>query len=792
MDKNLKILEFNKIIEILAKYAISSAGKEKILSIRPMTNINKIQHALRETSETVRIILEKGKIPIEGINDIRPFINKAKIGSILSPGELLKIAQVLKVSEDVKKYIKEERSQDSPYTLVSNIIDQLIVLPGLTKDIYSVIISEDEISDNASTELYRIRKQIIHKNNAIRDKLNKMIHSTHYQKYLQEAIVTLRGERFVIPVKQEYRSNVPGLIHDQSASKATLFIEPMSIVEMNNDLKTLKNSENHEIERILIEFTNVIANNYSTIDNNMKLLTKLDVIFAKGYYSLDLGGSEPRLNEKGLIVLKQARHPLIPKDIVVASDIYLGKDFSSLLITGPNTGGKTITLKTIGLLCLMAQSGLHIPVKDNSEIGVFNKVFADIGDEQSIEQSLSTFSSHMTNIVEILREVDEKSLVLFDELGAGTDPTEGAALAMAILDYLHKSNVRTVATTHYSELKEYALSTEGIENASVEFDVETLKPTYVLLIGIPGKSNAFEISKRLGLEYKIINSAKEYISQENIRFEDVLLDIENKRKQIEVDEINAKRDRIETKILRKKLEEQEAELEEKKNIIINQSKEEALNIIKDAKKQSELIIKGIKRLEKEQNFNNKNKIIEEAKKKLREFENNIEEELYKSSIPRVSYTSPEDLKSGDPIYITTLNQKGFVLTSPDEKDEVQVQVGIMKINVHISNITRLQETKEEKKNPQKNNRSIKNKSMNVSPQLDLRGKMTEEAIIITDKYLDDAYLANLNTVTIIHGKGTGALRKSIHELLKNHIHVKEYRIGRYNEGGDGATIVSIK
>lgn len=790
MNQTLKILEFNKVVKILSEYAISAIGKEKSLSIKPMIHAEKIQHALYETSEAVKIILEKGKIPLDGLTDIRLFIKKAAIGSVLSLGELLKVAQVLKVGERVKSYMKEERNQDNSYVLINNVTNKLVELPGLTKEIYSVIVSEEEISDHASPELYKIRRQITQKNKAIRDKLNKMIHSSYYQNFLQETIVTLRGERFVVPVKQEYRNNIPGLVHDQSSSKATLFIEPMSIVEMNNDLKTLKTNEKQEMERILMEFTNIIGNNATTINNNIELLIQLDLIFAKGSYSLDINGSEPILNEKGYIQFNQARHPLIPKDTVVASDICLGKDFNSLLITGPNTGGKTITLKTIGLLCLMAQSGLHIPVKDGSEIGVFDKIFADIGDEQSIEQSLSTFSSHMTNIVEILKKADKNSLVLFDELGAGTDPTEGAALAMAILDYLHKKKVKTVATTHYSELKEYALSTEGIENASVEFDIETLKPTYVLLIGIPGKSNAFEISKRLGLQEEVINSAKGYISQENIRFEDVLLDIENKRKQIEEDETNAKKDKIEIQKTKNKIKEEEVKLEEYKEKMIRKSKEEALNIIKDTKKQSDELIKELKALKEERNQNTTNKTIEETKKKLRSYENSIKEELYKSSIPRKSHTSPKDLKQGESVHITTLNQNGFVLSAPDEKNEAQVQVGIMKVNVHVSNITRLQA--EEGKHQQKTNISIKNRTMNISPTLDLRGKMTEEAIFITDKYLDDVYVSNLNIATIIHGKGTGALRKSIHVLLKNHIHVQEFRIGRHNEGGEGVTIVAIK
>lgn len=790
-EKTLKVLEYFKIIDILSEHASSSLGKERILALRPITKITKMQEALQETSETIKIILQKGRIPLGGLNDIRPFLKKAKIGSILSPGELLKIAQVLKTSEEVKSYIKEERNLESPYPITSDIINEIIELPGLTKDIFQAVISEEELSDSASPELYRIRRQMHQRNHAIRDKLNQMIHSTHYQKYLQEAIVTLRGDRYVIPVKQEYRGNIPGLIHDQSSSGATLFIEPMSVVEMNNDLKTLRTKEKQEIERILITFTNIIENNYEIIKYNLEALAQLDVMFAKGYYSIDIKGSEPKINQEGRITFKKARHPLIPEDEVVASDIFLGQSFNTLVITGPNTGGKTVTLKTIGLLCLMAQSGLHIPVKDGSEVAVFEKIFADIGDEQSIEQSLSTFSSHMTNIVEILKNVDRNSLVLFDELGAGTDPTEGAALAMAILDFLYKKDIRTVATTHYSELKEYAISTPEIENASVEFNVETLKPTYVLRIGIPGKSNAFEISKRLGIDDHIIDDAKEYISQESIRFEDVLLDIENKRKQIEQEKLDTKKERIEAETLRKDTQQREAKLKEQKEKILLNAKEEALKIIEEARKESEEIISELRRLQKEQAIFNHNRKLEESRKRLRNFEKDIEGDIAKTTIPRTSYTAPKDLKPGDEVLITTLNQKGYVLSPPDEKKEVQVQAGIMKINVHLSNLTKVQE-KQSKKIMQKSVQSAKNKSKYISAQLDIRGKTSEEAIMITDKYLDDAYLANLNVVTIIHGKGTGALRESIHTLLKKHVHVKKYRLGAYNEGGQGATIVTIK
>lgn len=789
--KTLKALEYFKILHIVSKYASSSLGKKKILSIRPMTNIQSIQQELQQTSEATKIILEKGNIPLEGFQDIYPFLKKAKIGSLLSPGELLKIAQVLKICEQVKTYMKKGRNQRNIYPIIDHIVEEIIELPELRKSIFNAILSEEELSDTASSELYRIRKQIHQKNEAIREKLNQMIHSAHYQKYLQEPIVTIRQDRYVIPVKQEYRSSIPGLIHDQSSTGATLFVEPMSIVEMNNDLKTLKNNEKQEVEKILSEFTKAIENNYEIISENLKLLTQVDVIFAKGYYSIQIKGIEPRVNQEGIINFKQARHPLISEKDVVASDIFLGKEFNTLVITGPNTGGKTVTLKTIGLLCLMVQSGFHIPVKEDSEVAIFQHIFADIGDEQSIEQSLSTFSSHMTNIVEILKNLDSNSLVLFDELGAGTDPIEGAALAMAILDNLYKRNIRTVATTHYSELKEYAIINSGVENASVEFDIETLRPTYKLRIGIPGKSNAFEISKRLGLDAKIIHAAKQYLSQESIRFEDVLLDIEHKKKQIEEEEWNAKKVRAEIERIQKSVKEKETQLEMRKDSILSNAKKEALKIVEETKKEVEKIIENLRKIEKEASIINYNKKIEESRKKLREFGNVLEEELSDFNSCSESDIQPTDLKPGDKVLITTLNQKGYVIALSDDKKEVQVQVGILKIKVPINNLKKMSE-QQTPKMIKRNFQTMKNKFVTISPQIDLRGKISEEAVILADKYLDDAYLANLKVVTIIHGKGTGVLRKSIHELLKNHIHVKDYRLGRYNEGGEGVTIVTMK
>lgn len=790
--KTLKVLEYFKIIEEVSSFAISSMGQEEIVSLRPSSDLKKIKDALNETSETVKIILKKGRIPLDGLSDITGPLKKAKIGSILSPGELLKIAKTLRTCEHVKDYIKEERKNDSSYPIVGEIIEEITELPGLVKKILKIIISEEEISDHASPELYKIRRQIQQKNIAIKDKLNSMIHSSHFQKYLQEYIVTLRADRYVIPVKQEYRGNVPGLIHDQSSTGATLFIEPMSIVNMNNDLKTLKNREKIEIERILTELTSIIENNYGIISNNLKLLIKLDVIFAKGNHSLHIKGNQPLINQEGYINFKGARHPLIPRDQVIASDIFLGKDFNTLLITGPNTGGKTVALKTIGLLCLMGQTGLHIPVKDGSETTIFTNIFADIGDEQSIEQNLSTFSSHMTNIVNILEGVDEKSLVLFDELGAGTDPTEGAALAMAILDCLHSKKIRTVATTHYSELKTYALGTGGIENASVEFNVETLRPTYVLQIGLPGKSNAFEISKRLGLSEEIIISAKYHISQEKIRFEDMLLEIDRKRKIMEEEKLEATKLRIEVETLKADLNEKERKLEEKKEKTIKDAKEKALDIIKDAKELSKEIIKDLQKLKSKQIDSNDNKNIENARNKLSKLQKNMEVDLDQHSILSQSSNAPKNIKPGDEVLIKSLNQKGFVLSAPNNDGEVQVQAGIMKINVPTSKLSKIK-VKEDKKTIQKFiSRAANSKTINISPQVDVRGKMTEEAMLEIDKYLDDAYLSNLKKVTIVHGKGTGALRKGAHELLKSHVHVEDFRIGKFNEGGDGATIVTLK
>jgi DNA mismatch repair protein MutS2 len=629
------------------------------------------------------------------------------------------------------------------------------------------------------------------KNDSIRDKLNSIISSSNNKKYLQDSIVTIREGRYVVPVKQENRGNFPGLVHDQSSSGATLFVEPMAVVELNNELKELKIEEQHEIERILIELTNMIRERTNEIRNNQKILQRLDFIFAKGKIAVNMDGTKPILNDRGYINIKKGRHPLLDKKKVVPIDIYIGDDFRTLVITGPNTGGKTVTLKTVGLLCLMAQSGLHIPADHNSEVGVFNKIFADIGDEQSIEQNLSTFSSHMTNIVEILKNVEEKNLVLFDELGAGTDPVEGAALAMSILDYLYNIKVRTIATTHYSQLKIYALTKEGVENASMEFDVETLSPTYKLSIGIPGKSNAFEISKRLGLMDYIISHAQTLISKENVDFEDVLKTMDQDRKRIEENKLETERLKIEIERLKEELTDEKERTQEAKEKIIYKAKEEARNILRNAKEESDLIVSNLRNIsneiERERNIK-----IQEAQDKLKSKLNETEKDLSIKLLDVKSSNPPKNLKVGESVEILSLNQSGIVVSLPDDNGNLQVQVGIMKINVPVSSLRRIKENDSQKRTAVMTKNILKFKTQDIKNEIDLRGETLDEALLDLDKYLDDVYISGLKEIYIIHGKGTGVLRSGISDLLKSHKHVKSYRLGKYGEGGSGVTVVELK
>ena len=788
-DKALRILEYYKIIDMLCENTVSAMGRDIAADLKPSGNLNEIKELLQETTEAVNLTLKKGSIPIVGVQDIRMPLKKVKMGSALEPGELLKVADTLRAARRLKAFMNEDRGEES-FPIIEYYIETLSAFKGIEDRINSAIISEEEIADNASPQLNSIRRKIKEKTASMREKLNHMISSSAYQKYLQEPIITVRGDRHVIPVKQEFRANIPGIVHDQSASGATLFIEPMAIVEMNNDIKKLKLDEENEIERILRELTALVDEKYDSIKTNMEILATLDFIFAKARFSLEFRCTEPRVNSKGIINIKKARHPLLKAESVVPIDIYMGETFNTLVITGPNTGGKTVTLKTIGLLTLMAQSGLHIPANDYSEVAVFDEVFADIGDEQSIEQSLSTFSSHMTNIVSILEHVTPNSLVLFDELGAGTDPTEGAALAMSILELLHKKNIRTAATTHYSELKIYALTTEGICNASVEFDVATLRPTYRLLIGIPGKSNAFEISRKLGLSEEIIKRAKEFISQDDVKFEDLIRSLEEDKRKAEEERDIASRLKFELEKEKSEMDRRLEKLEAQKDRIIREARNEALEIVRRSKEEAGELIRELQDAIWKEN-EEKAAMIEKSRMKLRQRENDMEEKIGESLFKKSGIAPLKDIRIGMAVKIINLDRTGSVLTLPDEDGNLTVQAGIMKINVNVNNLTAAEEEKEKPKRSSGVKVSSA-KAMTVASQIDLRGQTLDEALMNVDKYLDDAYLGNLPQVTIIHGKGTGVLRAGIMQLLKSHSHVKSYRSGGFGEGGIGATIVEIK
>ena len=790
-EKTLKVLEYYKIVEMLKEKAESQLGREKIKKINPLTEIAEIQKMQEETEEALELIIRKGNPPLYGIYDISHELKMVDIGGVLSPGSLLKVSDSLRVSRSLKKYMKEiKREDEDKYPIIKGLIDDLRVFNNIEEEINNAIINENEISDNASPKLRSIRRQIIGKNQSIKDKLNSITSSARYKKFLQDSIVTVREGRYVVPIKQENKAYFPGIVHDQSSSGATLFVEPMAVVELNNELRELELEEKKEIERILKELSQLVSNEGDNIRNNQRILQELDFIFAKGKLALEMNATKPILNDEGYINIKKARHPLLDPKIVVPIDIYLGKDFNSLVITGPNTGGKTVTLKTVGLITLLAQSGLHIPADFNSQVGVFKQVFADIGDEQSIEQSLSTFSSHMTNIIKILDEVSDNSLVLFDELGAGTDPTEGAALAMAILDNLLKRNIRTIATTHYSQLKIYALTTDGVKNASVEFDVETLRPTYRLLIGVPGKSNAFEISKRLGLQDYIIEDAKALVSKESVEFEDVLQAIDKDRRTIEEEKFIIDKLKSEVENLEKELKIEKEKAQAARDKIILEAKEEARNILRIAKEESDAIVKELREISSEIE-KDKNRKIQESQEKLKLQLDEVERDLSANVLNVKSKKPPKNLKIGDTVEVLSLNQVGTVLELPDEDGNLMVQVGIMKVNVHISSLRRAK--LEEKEKVQASTKAIiKSKSSTVKNEIDLRGKTLDEALLDLDKYIDDIFISRLKEAYIIHGKGTGVLREGIQSYLKTHRHVKSFRSGKHGEGGDGVTVIEIK
>lgn len=789
--KSLKVLEYNKVIDLLATKASSSLGLKYIEELTPKSDYKEVKSMLEETSEAQGILIKRGHVNLGGIQDISDSIKRADIGAVLDPGSLLKISDNLRVARNLKRSLTSEEEEDFNYPIIQSLANALYVYRDIEDEINNAIISEIEVSDNASPKLRSIRRGILQKNQSIRSKLNSIISSTTYQKYLQDAIISVRGDRFVVPVKAEYRSQVAGIIHDQSSSGATLFIEPMSIVEMNNELRKLKLDEQEEIERILAELTKLVGEVAGDILSNQVILGKLDFAFAKGKLSLSMKGIEPILNEEKNINIKNGRHPLLDASKVVSNNIYLGQDFDTLVITGPNTGGKTVTIKTVGLFALMTQSGLHIPADYGSSMCVYDNVFADIGDEQSIEQSLSTFSSHMTKIVGILNEVTSDSLVIFDELGAGTDPVEGAALAIAILEDVNMAGAKCIATTHYSELKNYALTKDRVENAAVEFDVNTLSPTYKLLIGVPGKSNAFEISRKLGLSDYIIDRAKEFINTDNIELEDVLQNVEKNR-------IKAETEREEAEKLKKEIEEIKVEYNRKleklsmsREKMMEKARAEAFSITRQAKEEADNILKELRSMEMEMASKEKNKKIEALRKELADSMGNLQPSVKSMIVPKVSNKEIKDLKAGDEVKVITLNQDGTVVSVDKKKKEAVVQIGIMKMTLPFK---ALQIAPKDKKSivTKTTRKIISSKSGNVKSEVDLRGMNLEEAIMEVDKYLDDACVAGLETVTIIHGVGTGVLKKGLQDVLKKNKHVKSQRPGQYGEGGMGVTVVELR
>lgn len=788
-DRALRVLEFDKIMKRLEERTVSSLGRSFVETLKPVTDFYEVEARLKETSDAAAYLWRKGGAPFGGIHDIRSALKRVEIGSTLSIPELLRVGDVLRCGRILKQFLTNDIPNEWEGNLALELGRQLAVFKHVEEAISLAIVSEEEISDHASPELFSIRRSIRQKQDSIKDRLSSLIRSNDYKKILQDAVVTLRGDRYVIPVKQEYKGQVPGLIHDMSSSGATVFIEPLAVVEANNEIKALLIKEQHEIERILAELTAKVEEIRVELGVNMEILARLDFMFAKAKLSRDMRGISPILSKERVIKIVKGRHPLLDKEKVVPIDIELGREFTTLIVTGPNTGGKTVTLKTVGLFVLMLQAGLHIPVSEGSEFGLFDSVYADIGDEQSIEQSLSTFSSHMKNIVTILKEADEGSLVLFDELGAGTDPTEGAALATAILDGLTKRGIRTMATTHYSELKLYAMTTPRVQNACCEFDVETLRPTYRLLVGVPGKSNAFAISQKLGLDPYVINKAKEYLSQDNIQFEDVLSDIEKSRSQAEREKESAEVLKREIEALKAEVQREKERINRERESIIVKAREEARSIIINARYEAEELLDDLKELQKKGYHQSMEKDIQEAKTKVRRLDN-LEGSLVESYEVRGFVEPPKNLKAGESVMMLNLDQKATVLEAPDADGQVLVQAGIMKVKVHISQLKRVDEQKENLEKMHKV-RLVGVKAAPVKLDLDLRGLNVEEALDKVDKYIDDAVIAGLHEVTLIHGKGTGILRKAIHDYLRGHAHVSSYRLGKYGEGETGVTVVEL-
>ena len=792
-EKVLKTLEYHKILSQLSEYAFSDTAKKRCLSLRPITDRGQIELLQLQTKDALSRLFRCGSLSFSGVHDVTESLKRLAIGGTLSASELLSICSLLEAAKRAKAFSRSEK-EDVPDDSLTSFFTEIEPLTPLYDEIRRCIIADDEIADDASSTLRSIRRSMRGMNDKIRAQMNNMINNTTTRSYLQDAVITMRDGRYCLPVKAEAKSQIPGMVHDQSSSGSTLFIEPMAVVNLNNEYKELMLKEKEEIEKILANLSNLTADFSDQISADYQILSELDFIFAKAAYAQTYNGVAPTFNDDGYLHIKKARHPLLDKKKVVPIDVMLGKEFQLLIVTGPNTGGKTVSLKTVGLLTLMGQSGLHIPASERSELGIFEEVFADIGDEQSIEQSLSTFSSHMTNIIRILKKVNDRSLVLFDELCAGTDPTEGAALAISILSKLHLYGARTMATTHYSELKVYALSTPGVENACCEFNVETLSPTYRLLIGIPGKSNAFAISEKLGLSRDLIEDAKGRISKNDENFEDLLADLEKSRITIEKEQLEINRYKEEIQTLKERLEQKQEKLDASRDKILREANEEAYRILKEAKDVADETIR---------NFNKYGKAnapvteMEKERTKLRDRMNDRQKKLsdqQKNAAP--NHKVPKKLRIGDSVKVISMNLKGTVHSLPNAKGDLYVQMGILRSLVNINDLILLDDDSSVmagvKANKTGAGKIRMSKSASISPEINLIGKTTDEAIALLDKYLDDAYLSHLSSVRIVHGKGTGALRNAVQTYLRRQKHVKSFHLGEYGEGDAGVTIAEFK
>lgn len=788
--KTLAKLEYNKIIEQLIEHASSFSGKELCRRLKPMTDISAIRSAQDETAAAFTRIVKKGRPSFSGCNPVNDSIRRLEIGGVLGSGELLRICKLLETAGRARAYGRHDNA-DEMEDCLDGYFEQLNPVTILVNEIRRCVIDEDEISDDASPGLKHVRRAMNQINDKVHATLSNMVNGS-LRTYLQDPIITMRGDRYCIPVKAEYRSQVSGMIHDQSATGSTLFIEPMAVVKLNNDLKELYGQEQEEIQKILARLSADTAEYTTEIHTCYTILRQLDFIFAKGALALDMNASQPIFNTEGRIHIWEGRHPLLDKKNVVPITITLGDTFDLLIVTGPNTGGKTVSLKTVGLFTLMGQAGLHIPALDRSELAVFHDVYADIGDEQSIEQSLSTFSSHMTNIVSFLKQVDEHSLVLFDELGAGTDPTEGAALATSILNHLHSRGIRTMATTHYSELKVYALSTPGVENASCEFDVETLRPTYRLLIGIPGKSNAFAIASRLGIPDYIIEDAKTHLTEQDESFEDILTDLETSRKTLDKERETIAAYKREIERLKMETSQKQEKLEAQRDRILREANEKAHAILEDAKETADETMRNFHKFGKANiSAAEMEKERERLRKKMAKTRSGMTPEPAK---PKKQY-KPSDFKLGESVKVLSMNLTGSVVSLPDAKGNLDVQMGILRSKVNISDLEIIDEKPNylQKTSKRTGKGKIKmNKSLTVATEINLLGKTVDEAVAELDKYLDDASLAHLSSVRIVHGKGTGALRQGIHKYLKRQKHVKSFRLGAFGEGDAGVTIAELR